>query len=100
MNTTDSYIDGPVAYVSMKGDLDVLKHIYFLDLHVSPHVMASLPVVATIAGGPVAGIAVWAASKIINQGIYKVTGYTYKVTGPWSDPVIQQVDIYKKRVTQ
>ena len=100
MNTTDSYIDGPVAYVSMKGDLDVLKHIYFLDLHVSPHVMASLPVVATIAGGPVAGIAVWAASKIINQGIYKVTGYTYKVTGPWSDPVIQQVDIYKKRVSE
>lgn len=101
MHTEDSYIDGPVAYVSMKGDLDVVKQRYDLNLHVSPHVMASLPVVATIAGGPIgpiAGIATWLALKIIDQGIYKVTGYTYKVTGPWSNPDIQQVSINKKRL--
>ena len=101
MNTSDSYIDGPVAYVSMKGDLDVMKHRYDLQLHVSPHVMASLPIVATIAGGPIgpiAGVATWLALKIIDQGIYKVSGYTYKVSGPWSDPVVDQVSIIKKRL--
>lgn len=96
MNTTDSYIDGPVAYASMKGDLDLVKQLYDVELHVLPHITASLPVVATIAGGPIAGMATWVASKIINQGMEKVTGYTYRVSGPWSDPVVQQVSILRK----
>lgn len=96
MNTGDSYIDGPVAFASIKGDLDLKNHLYDLDLHVSPHITASLPVVATIAGGPVAGIAAWVANKLINQGMQKISGYTYKITGPWLDPVIQQVSIIQK----
>ena len=96
MNTKDSYIDGPVAYASMKGNLDVVHHRYDVDLHISPHITASLPVVATIAGGPIAGLATWVASKIINQGMQMVTGYTYKVTGPWLKPVVKQVSIFKK----
>ncbi len=97
MSTNNSTIDGPVALVTMKGNLDLDKHLYDLDLHVSPHVTASLPVVATIAGGPIAGIATWAASKIINEGVDKVTGYTYTITGPWLEPVVQQVHIYRKK---
>lgn len=97
MSTTDSYIDGPVAYASMRGQLDLLKKLYALDLKITPHITASLPVVATIAGGPVAGIAAWIASKIINQGMQKISGYTYKISGPWHDPVIQQVKIYKQK---
>ncbi len=96
MNTMDSYIDGPVAYASMKGNLDVIHHRYDVDLHISPHITASLPVVATIAGGPIAGLAAWVASKIINQGMQTVTGYTYKITGPWLKPVVNQVSIFKK----
>ncbi len=101
MNTQDSYIDGPVAYASMKGDLDLVKHLYDVDLRVSPYIMASLPVVVTIAGGPIAGpiagIATWVASKIINKGIQQISAYTYKISGPWLDPVVQQVRIYKKK---
>jgi uncharacterized protein (TIGR02099 family) len=97
LNTKDSYIDGPVAYASMKGDLDVIKHLYDVNVHISPHITASLPIVATIAGGPIAGMAAWVASKIINQGMQQVTGYTYKVSGPWLSPVVQQVSIYKKQ---
>ena len=97
MNTVDSFIDGPVAYASMKGDLDVVKQLYDVNLHISPHITASLPIVATIAGGPIAGMAAWVASKIINQGMQQVTGYTYKISGPWLDPVVQQISIYKKK---
>ncbi|WP_019217397.1 YhdP family phospholipid transporter [Legionella tunisiensis] len=99
MTTQDSYIDGPVAYASMKGNLDVVKQLYDLNLKVSPHITASLPVVATIAGGPIAGIATWVASKIINQGMQRISGYTYKISGPWRQPVVQQVSIIKKRQT-
>lgn len=101
MNTQDSYIDGPVAYASMKGDLDLAKHLYDVDLRVSPYIMASLPIVVTIAGGPIAGpiagIATWVASKLINKGMQQISAYTYKISGPWQDPVVQQVKIYKKR---
>lgn len=97
MNTEDSYLDGPVAYASMKGDLDLVKRVYDLNLKISPHITASLPVVATIAGGPVAGVATWVATKIINQGMQKISAYSYKVSGPWKQPVVQQLSIIKKR---
>ncbi|WP_126338587.1 YhdP family protein [Legionella spiritensis] len=96
MTTKDSYIDGPVAYAGMKGSLDIVRQLYDLDLQVSPHITASLPVVATIAGGPVAGIATWLASKIINKGMQKISAYTYKISGPWKQPVVQQVGIFTK----
>jgi uncharacterized protein (TIGR02099 family) len=97
VKTNDSYIDGPVAYVSMKGALNLEKKKYDVILKVAPHITASLPVVATIAGGPVAGIATWVASKIINQSMKKVSAYTYKITGPWEHPVVQQISITQAR---
>ncbi|WP_415582908.1 YhdP family protein [Legionella worsleiensis] len=96
MNTQDSYIDGPVAYASMKGDLDLARRLYDLNLNISPHITASLPIVATIAGGPVAGLAAWVANKIINQSMQKITGYSYKISGPWNQPIVQQLSIEKK----
>jgi uncharacterized protein YhdP len=96
MDTQDSYLDGPVAYASMKGKLDLVKRLYDLNLSISPHITASLPVVATIAGGPVAGVAAWVANKIINQSMQKIAAYSYKVSGPWTAPVIQQISIVKK----
>lgn len=100
MDTEDSAIDGPVARATMKGSLNLDKHLYDISLHISPHITASLPVVATIAGGPVAGIATWVASKLINQGMEKISGYTYDVSGPWLEPVVQQVHIYRKSALQ
>ena len=96
MSTQDSYIDGPVAYASMKGNLDLVRHMYDLNLKISPHITASLPVVATIAGGPIAGLAAWVANKIINQSMQKITAYSYKISGPWMQPVVQQLTIDKK----
>ncbi|KTD78418.1 YhdP family protein [Legionella waltersii] len=96
MTTSKSYIDGPVAYADMKGDLDLVHNLYDLNLRISPHITASLPVVATIAGGPIAGLAAWVANKIINQSMQKITGYTYKVSGPWDNPIVQQLTIEKQ----
>ncbi len=98
MNTQDSYLDGPVAYASMKGNLDLVRRIYDLNLTISPHITASLPIVATIAGGPVAGVAAWVATKIINQGMQKIVAYSYKISGPWNRPVVQQLSMIKKKM--
>ena len=42
--------------------------------------------------------AIISALKIINQGMQQVTGYTYHVSGPWLNPVVEQVSIYKNKV--
>jgi uncharacterized protein (TIGR02099 family) len=88
-----AYFDGTVAYINIMGDLNLSSQRYDLILKVSPHITASLPVVATIAGGPIAGAIVWAASKLINKSMRKVSAYTYQVTGPWEKPNIQQTNI-------
>ncbi|KTD06601.1 transmembrane protein [Legionella gratiana] len=96
MSTQDSYLNGPVAYAAMEGDLNLSKHTYNLYLKISPHITASLPVVATIAGGPVAGVAAWVANSIISQSMQKISAYSYKISGPWREPVIQQLSMVKK----
>ena len=95
MHTDDSYIEGPVAFGKMSGNLDLVNQLYDLDLRIFPYITASLPVVATLVGSPVAGIATWAVTSIANKGMQKVTGYTYKISGPWLSPVVQQVSIDK-----
>ena len=99
MTTTDSYLDGPVAYVYMQGSLHLSKKYYDLLLKVEPHVTASLPIVATIAGGPVVGIAALVVDTLLTQSMKKVSGYTYFVTGPWAKPNIEQKGIspFKKQ---
>lgn len=95
MSTDDSYIDGPVAFGRMSGDLDLVHQLYDLDLRIFPYITASLPIVASIVGTPVAGVAVWAVSSLANKGMQKISGYTYKISGPWLNPVVQQISIDK-----
>ena len=97
LTTNDSVMDGPIANVSIQGNLNVLDRWYDLQLQVYPYITASLPVVATIAGGPLAGVATWAANHVINQGMQRVSGYTYKISGPWQQPVVQQVGLERRR---
>ncbi len=97
LHTADSQMDGPIAHVKMNGDLNILDKWYDLELQVYPYITASLPVVATIAGGPIAGVATWAANHVINKGMQQVSGYTYKITGPWKEPIVQQVNLMRKK---
>lgn len=80
-----------VARVDLKGSIDLIHQLYGLNVTVTPHLTSSLPIVAAIAGGPVAGAAVWAASKVVNPLLNRVTEDQYSVTGPWANPVIKKV---------
>lgn len=95
LKTSNAEMDGPIAYLKMHGGLNILDKWYDLELQVYPYIAASLPVAATIVGGPLAGVATWAASHVINQGMQKVSGYTYKITGPWDKPIVQQMGLMR-----
>jgi len=94
LKTDNAMMDGPIAHIKIVGGLNILEAWYDLELQVYPYITASLPVVATIAGGPLAGVATWAANHVLNQGMQKISGYTYRITGPWTQPVVQQVKFF------
>ena len=95
MQTKDSVIDGPTASASINGNLDIVQQLYALKIKIAPHLTSSLPIVATIAGGPIIGAATWVASKIINQGVQKFSVYGYQITGPWKKPIVKPIDVFK-----
>lgn len=86
--TNNLYLDGSVAELYLAGKVGLINKDYDIDLKVSPYVTSSLPLIATIAGGPLAGVATWAVSKIARSGIEQVVSYYYHITGTWEHPKI------------
>ena len=89
-NTADILVKGEIQLVSEKIDL-VLK--------VTPHLSSTLPLAATLAGGPVAGVAALIAQKAIGKQVDKITELTYTAKGTWEDVELKSelVEELKKR---
>ena len=84
-------VDGPVAHLEFSGNINLAKKGYNVLLTVAPKITSSLPVVATIAGGPIAGAVTWAANKLLHKQVEKASSRQYKITGTWDKPHVEQV---------
>ena len=91
--TKNVLIDGSLAQIALSGSLDLNNQTYNLFLQVTPHMTSSLslPLIATIAGGPVAGVVALAANRILGSEVQKIATSNYRVYGPWKNPTITQV---------
>lgn len=89
--TQDAYLEGPLAKVRVNGKLGLENKDYQLRLIITPNVTSSLPLVATITAGPIAGAITWAADKILSRQVKKMTEIHYNVTGSWSKPNVVQM---------
>jgi uncharacterized protein (TIGR02099 family) len=89
MFTNDTALQGPIADITMTGAIDMGKKLYDLIVNITPSDSSTIPVIATIAGGPVLGLAALAATTIIHQGIKETSMYRYKVSGPWKKPTVK-----------
>lgn len=85
--------DGPEAKIGFTGRLGLVKQDYDLYLVVTPYVTSSLPLLATLAGGPIAGVATYAFDKIAAGSIAKFTSYKYLLRGPWTQPQLISLDL-------
>lgn len=94
--THNARFDGPIARVDISGRVGLAGRNYDLTLGVTPYVTSSLPVVAGIAGGPLALIATWVADKVVTRTVSGVATYHYVVTGTWDSPVWKQVNVNRK----
>lgn len=93
--TSNVKLEGPVAQINLKGRIGLSAKDYDLVMTVFPHVTSSLPVIATIAGGPAGpalGAATWVAEKLVISNVVKgVAHYSYHITGPWQNPNAQKI---------
>lgn len=87
--TKDAQFKSTIADIAFNGRIGYTTRDYDLNIRISPELTSSLPLVATIAGGPVAGIAALAAQKILNPKIKKVIAYHYHISGTWDNPQIK-----------
>ncbi|MSP53023.1 MAG: TIGR02099 family protein [Gammaproteobacteria bacterium] len=88
--TSDGYINGQVAQIFMNGSVSLRSENFDLLIKVIPYLTSSLPIIATIAGGPIIGAITWAADKVVTVGIEKTVIYQYRITGPWADPIVAE----------
>ncbi|MDX1900608.1 MAG: DUF3971 domain-containing protein [Gammaproteobacteria bacterium] len=84
--TRNTYFKSVVADVAVSGRIGFVTKDFDVRLAVTPHVTASLPVVATIAVNPLAGIAAWLVEKAVTPEVSKIASYHYIITGPWAHP--------------
>lgn len=92
-NVEKGVFDGPEAKIGFTGRVGLVKQDYDLYLVVTPYVTSSLPLIATLAGGPIAGVATYAFDKIAAGSIAKFTSYKYLLRGPWTQPQLISLDL-------
>lgn len=104
LSTQNTYFDGPIAKLTIKGDMNLKQQQYKVLLGVTPYLTTSIPMLVTVAGtavagpfGIVAGAATWAVSKMLSPEIEKMTTYQYQVTGPFKDPKITEAKTPNQR---
>jgi uncharacterized protein YhdP len=52
----------------------------------------SLPLVGAVVGGPVGAAAGFAVQGLLGKGLNKVASARYRITGPWSKPVMTLIE--------
>lgn len=87
-HTAHAYVDGSVADVSIHGDIGFSHQYYNLWMSVEPHLTASAPLIAGLAGGPIAGVATWLANQVVDPVIGKLAQSNYRITGTWQHPSV------------
>lgn len=90
--TENSVLDGTVGKVKIKGRIGLVQKDYNLRLKINPNVTSSLPIVATITAGPIAGLATWVADKVFSHQVKQMTEIHYNVTGTWDNPKLSNVN--------
>lgn len=89
--TKDLRMNGPAAKVSMSGVVDLLREAQNLRVSIQPRLDDTVAVAGAIVGGPVVGIGTLIASKVLKNPFGQALTFDYRVSGGWSEPVINKI---------
>jgi len=85
------YIVGPAARLDFSGTIDLGKRRFDQVLTVTPQVSSALPLIGGLTGGPMAAVALFLTQQLFQDQMDQLARSRYRVTGPWSDPVIEPI---------
>ncbi|MCC6534926.1 MAG: TIGR02099 family protein [Burkholderiales bacterium] len=92
IGTTDGFrISGPSAKIVMSGEVDLVRETQKLRVRVTPIIGDSVAAATALLGGPVAGLGVFLAQRLLNDPLGQLIAYDYAVTGTWSDPAVNKI---------
>jgi len=84
-------IVGTSAVVLMSGEVDLVHETQKLKVRVTPAVGDSVAAVTALLGGPVAGLGVLLAQRLLKDPLGQLIAYDYSVSGTWSDPAVVRI---------
>jgi len=83
--SNDIQIHATNAKIQLNGEMDLSDSKFDFIATIMPSISSGLPIVATVAGGPFAGIAALFASGVVGKKINKIVKYKYKIKGDLDD---------------
>ena len=90
--TENLRIVGPSGRIDISGSTDLMTRSLDQHVTVTPNLDATLPIASALAGGPVAGIAMLVAQKVMTKQVDQIYRFDYSVKGPWAEPEISQLE--------
>lgn len=98
MSTETLEMRGPAAQVTIRGRIDLARETQDLAVRVKPALSATVSAgtaMLLLAANPLVAAAVGAgallAQNVMNNPLDQIFSYDYRITGSWSDPVVEQV---------
>jgi len=88
--TSDMKLTGAAAKVTMAGQVDLNRETQELKVRILPSIGDNLSLLS-FAAGPVVGVGVLLADKILGSPLDKLASIDYNVTGSWADPKVEKV---------
>ena len=87
----DLRMKGPAAKVAMTGLAKLTDETVQLRVKVTPKLSEGVAVAGALFGGPVAGLGVLAAQKILRDPFEEANSREYMVIGPWREPEVTRL---------
>lgn len=96
----DLRMKGPAAKVAMTGLATLTDETVQLRVKVTPKLSEGVAVAGALLGGPIAGLGVLAAQKILRDPFEEATSREYMVTGPWREPEVTRLTKTRKETSK
>ncbi|WP_041420852.1 YhdP family protein [Sideroxydans lithotrophicus] len=88
--TNDMKLTGAAAKVTMAGQVDINHETQDLKVRVLPTIGDNVSLLS-FAAGPVVGMGVLLANKLLRDPLDKLVSFEYNVSGSWVDPKVEKV---------
>ena len=88
--TDNMELSGSAAKVTMSGQVDLNRETQDLKVRIMPTIGDNVSLLS-FAAGPVVGVGVLLANKILRNPLDKLVSFEYNVNGSWADPKVEKV---------